>query len=412
LQTLFTTAWLAAELRKPRAKATDYSDTKSPLTLRITPAGGASWSTRRVLPDGRYGRVSLGSYPAIGISEARRRALQAQGLLQAGRDPVAEKRAIKAKAIADRNRVSVSTAWRAYADAKTASGRWGAAHARNAGLFYLRVIAPAFATRALADITRADWTGLVADCGRHGTGAKATALRLIRGFDAYAEMTGWIPHAVLPRKSGALAPACAPRQHTPTDSDIIGIWNAAAALRPKARIFIRLLILTAARRGEVSDIRAGEIDLDACLWRLPAGRSKNKTAHVMPLSALALEELKSVWPSAQVPPNYYLLGGRSGLQDFSAVKRELDRAIGNYAWRLHDLRRAARTTMARLGIPSDFAESALNHTSHRSVLEKTYNTHAYENEKLHALRIWQAHVERLLDPTPDTAEVVPLRRAG
>jgi hypothetical protein len=244
-----TTAWLTAELRRPRTKAADFADIKTPgLTLRITAAGGASWSTRRMLADGRYGRVGLGSYPSVGISEARKRALQTQSALSAGRDPVAEKRAVRAKAIADKNRLTVSDAWRDYARAKTTSGTWGEGHARNADLFFRRVIAPALGARALADVTRADWARLVAGEGNNGMGAKATALRFVRGFDSYAEVAGWIPHAVLPRKSALLAPPVPPRQTTPGDADIIAIWHAAAALRPKARVFIRLLILTACRR--------------------------------------------------------------------------------------------------------------------------------------------------------------------
>jgi integrase len=410
-----TTTRLMAELRKPRTKTKDFADDKTPgLTLRITLGGGASWSTRRMLADGRYARVSLGSYPAVGIGEARKRALNAQSALSAGRDLVGEKRAIRAKAQADKNRLTVADAWRSYAHAKTTGGAWGDAHATNAELFFGRVLDPAFGPRALMDVTRADWTRLIAAAGKGGQGAKANALRFIRGFDSYAEVAGWIPHAVLPRKSALLAPPCPPRQNTPTDDDIVRIWNAADTLRPKARVYTRLLILTAARRGEVADIRAGEIDLDAGLWRLPGARSKNKTAHTMPLNALALAELTSIWPTEPVPERHCLLGesGYSGLQNYSRVKDALDAAIGNDAWVVHDLRRAARTGMARLGVPSDHAEAALNHVSHRSALERTYNTHGYADEAVAALRVWQNHVERLLHP--DTAEIVPMpiRRAG
>jgi integrase len=406
-----TTTWLTAELRRPRTKTTDFADLKIPgLTLRITPAGGASWSTRRVLPDGRYGRVGLGNYPAVGISEARKRALQTQSALSAGRDPVKEKRAIRAKTIADKNRLTVADAWRAYTDAKTTGGAWGEAHATNAGLFFRRVLDPMLGSRALADVTRADWTKLIA--AQTGQGARANCLRYVRGFDAYAEIAGWIAHAVLPRKSAMLAPPCAARQNTPSDNDIVAIWNAAETLRPKARVYIRLVILTAARRGEIADIRVGEIDRDAGLWRLPAARSKNGIAHTMPLGTLGLAELQSIWPTEPVLDRYRLLGetGYSGLQDYSRVKSKLNAAIGNDAWVVHDLRRAARTTLARLGVVSDHAEAALNHVSHRSALERTYNTHGYVDEALAALRVWQSHVERLLNP--DTAEIIPLRRPG
>jgi hypothetical protein len=134
---------------------------------------------------------------------------------------------------------------------------------------------------------------------------------------------------------------------------------------------------------------------------------------VVPLGALALAELRSVWPAEPVSGRFCLLGetGYTGLHNFSRIKAALDAAIGNSEWRVHDLRRAARSTMARLGVPSDHAEAALNHISHRSTLQRTYDTHDYQAEAIGALRIWQAHVERLLDPGQG-AEVVPLRRIG
>ena len=198
-----TAAWLWAELRKPRDRAADFADAKVlGLTLRLSPNGVAAWSTRRLLPDGRYTRVALGLFPATGIAEARQRALQTQGALQGGADPVSLKRAAKAKAKADKARPTVADCWREYAHAKATSEQWGPAHARNADLFFSRGVAPVLGIRALADITRADWIRVITVEGKKGQGAKATALRLIRGFDAYSETAGWIERAVLPRKAG------------------------------------------------------------------------------------------------------------------------------------------------------------------------------------------------------------------
>jgi integrase len=134
----------------------------------------------------------------------------------------------------------------------------------------------------------------------------------------------------------------------------------------------------------------------------------------MPLGDLALVEIKSIWPvegSDPVAPGVCLLGesGFTGLQDFSRIKAALDAAIGDDNWRVHDLRRTARSMMSRLGVASDHAEAALNHISHRSALQRTYDTHDFRPEAVAALQIWQAHVARLLDPGPG-AEVVPIRR--
>src|SRR5579864_7085155 len=64
----------------------------SGLVLRLTPSGAASWSVRARTADGKRTRPTLGTWPAMGIAEARKRALAAIADIQAGGDPTAAKR--------------------------------------------------------------------------------------------------------------------------------------------------------------------------------------------------------------------------------------------------------------------------------------------------------------------------------
>ena len=52
-----------------------------------------------------------------------------------------------------------------------------------------------------------------------------------------------------------------------------------------------LLVLTAARSGEVRLATWDEMDLDAVVWTIPAARMKAKSDHRVPLSGRALEIL-------------------------------------------------------------------------------------------------------------------------
>jgi hypothetical protein len=74
------------------------------LVLRMTPSGTATWSLRTRTRDGRQTRPTLGSWPAMGIAEARRAALATLCSVQAGADPVAAKRAARATRDAARAR--------------------------------------------------------------------------------------------------------------------------------------------------------------------------------------------------------------------------------------------------------------------------------------------------------------------
>lgn len=57
-----------------------------------------------------------------------------------------------------------------------------------------------------------------------------------------------------------------------------------------------------------------------------------------------------------------------------------------------------RTGLAKLGVSTEIAEATLNHVSHRSIIERTYNVHNYEEEILRAMSAWQEHVAELVRP--------------
>lgn len=418
MQVKLNDTWLRA-MPKPEAGRVEVRDMACPgLVLRITPTGAASWSARGVLPDGRHGRVPLGTYPEVGLAEARKRALAAKAAVQGGADPLAAKRAARAEAEARRLAPTVSDRWNEWAAVATRTamkGRgWSDAHAERVDWMLKKVVAPEIGKRPLAETTRADWSAMVSAAHKRGPAAAGNFLRIAAAFLNHAEAAGWIDAPLLPRKASKLAPPVASRERTLTDDELVRVWRAAESLAPKLRAFARLLILTAGRRAEVAGMTLAEVAREAGLWRLPAPRAKNRREHVVPLGALALAELGAIWPNdaGEVEPGAFLLGrhGNSPFQGFSRCKAALDEASGVSGWGWHDLRRTARTGMARLGVPREAAEAALNHIGGKVGLVETYDRHDYEAEALAALARWQAHVGALIAPQPSAA-ILPLRRA-
>jgi integrase len=91
---------------------------------------------------------------------------------------------------------------------------------------------------------------------------------------------------------------------------------------------------------------------------------------------------------------------------FSVPKRSLDAASGVTGWRLHDLRRTARSLMSRAGVDSDIAERCLAHTI--GGVRGVYDRYAYHAEKKHAFEALAAQIEHIVNPPADV--VVPIRR--
>jgi integrase len=67
-------------------------------------------------------------------------------------------------------------------------------------------------------------------------------------------------------------------------------------------------------------------------------------------------------------------------------------------WTLHDLRRSAKSLMARAGVRPDISERVLGHVI--GGVEGTYDRHSYVDEKRDALEKLAAMIERILAPPP------------
>jgi integrase len=170
---------------------------------------------------------------------------------------------------------------------------------------------------------------------------------------------------------------------------------------------VKLLILTAARREEISQLRWAEINLTktplgegddeipAQAIKLPGYRTKNGRVHVVPLSQPALAILKA----RQQNGREYVFGvGEHGFSGFSKSKERLDTWTPlAKPWIIHDLRRSAATGMAKLGIQPHIIEAILNHASgHKAGVAGIYNQATYEPEKRAGLHLWAKHISELV----------------
>ena len=160
------------------------------------------------------------------------------------------------------------------------------------------------------------------------------------------------------------------------------------------RDLIRLLVLTGQRLREVANLSWDEIDLDKAIITLPPSRTKNHREHVVPLSAPALEILKG---RAHNERELVFGNGVRGFSGFSKAKRLLDeRAKLKAPWVVHDIRRSVATGLAKLVQPH-VVECVLGHLGgFRAGIVSTYNLHAYEDEKRHALNLWGKHIGGLV----------------
>jgi integrase len=184
------------------------------------------------------------------------------------------------------------------------------------------------------------------------------------------------------------------RSRVLSDAELRTIWNALPE-QGDYRDLIRLLILTGQRLREIGDLSWREVDLGKAIITLPPSRTKNHREHVVPLSVPALEILKG--RARNERELVFGQTGDHGFSGFSRAKGLLDqRAKLKVPWVVHDIRRSVATGLARLVQPH-IVECVLGHVGgFKAGIASTYNLHAYEDEKRHALDLWGKHISGLV----------------
>ncbi|WP_338690436.1 tyrosine-type recombinase/integrase [Bradyrhizobium sp. 26S5] len=124
---------------------------------------------------------------------------------------------------------------------------------------------------------------------------------------------------------------------------------------------IRLLLLTGARRGEVLAARWGQFDFTRSEWIKPGATTKQKTDHVIPLSAPAMELLKEMKETGK---GEYLFPSRDGghRKDVKDSWSALCNAAKIDGLRLHDLRHSFASILATGGASLPLIGTLLGHT--------------------------------------------------
>jgi len=417
------------------------------LQLRVYPSGTKSFRYRYRLPGSP---LTIGSFPAISLKEARERHLAAARLVARGVDPkehqqqqeIAQKRA-KAEAAAALTVEQLATEFVTEYVRKRHKDP-----GQTERLLTVEVLGdesePKWRYRKVRDLKLRDAVLLVREIDRRAPSVANDTASLIKKLWRFGASQG---HDIDAKEMADLEKPSReePRERALEVEEISTLWTSLAGLRStqpggtlkKGRedrrgtreelrmsraiaIGLKLLLVTAQRRGELLKARWSDVDLDKMLWTIPEAHLKTakkrrkkangaddenrrENAHKVPLSDLAVElfrELKDEQRNQERNSTYVFPTAHSTrLGDVPMDEKSLTRAAarnqcGLEHWTPHDLRRTAATHMNRLGINFIWVEKVLNHKLQGML--KVYNKHPYEDEKRQALDQWAAELRRIV----------------
>jgi integrase len=377
------------------------------LMLVVGADGSRKW-VLRLQADGKRRDFGLGSAIEVSLADARVEAERLRQMVRAGLDPVAER-----KKVADPVPTFADAARRVHAEHEPT---WKNAKHAAQWLTSLEAHAfPHFGTVSVTEVTGPMVRDALAEIWLTlPETARRVRQRIATVLD-WAHAKGYraaeAPRAMLTAGRGL------PRQPKARQHFAALGWKAVPKFlqdldaTPHAgevtKLAVRFLILTAARSGEVRGATWREVDLDARVWSIPAGRMKAGRPHAVPLSdaTVAVLQRAAEMRMSDDPDALVFPGERRGrpMSDMT-LTMALRRMKADCT--AHGFRSSFRDWAAEAtNFPREVAEAALAHVLADKV-EAAYRRSDLLEKRRRMMDAWAGFC------TGGNGKVVPMARAG
>lgn len=265
-----------------------------------------------------------------------------------------------------------------------------------------KYILPYFKGRTFVDIRRSDVTALLDHIeDNHGAFTADYTLSVLRTIATWVSKRDDAYQPPFVRGMARVSAQARARKRILDDAELRAVWAAADSAGAYGAL-VKLLLLTAQRRGAVLNIKRSDIDLASGVWNVPQEERAKGVGGELKLPELALDIVRQ---QPRLVGNDFVFVHRG--MNLERAKTRLDEASGVSGFTLHDLRRTARSLMSRAEVRPDIAERVLGHAI--GGVAGVYDRHAYASEKADALRRLAALVGTIINPPVDN--VVALRGA-
>ena len=390
---------------KPTGERYEVTDrVMSGLVGRISSSGRVTFVLRARNAAGKMQTITLGTYPELTLKAARDAANRTKLDIKSGRDPNAEKQAIRQAAAIENDKTSLRTVIveyeKRFAPSKSSWRPRGPKSERSGARRAIEGVYADLLDHPIMKITEEDFANAVSNYKRvrqsdgrptangHASRARAylgPVLDWTAGRKSYQKLgASRLPKLPVASLAATHDPAAddptitGKRTRVLTEAELRAVLPLLTFPAPKLdglrldpakdfrAIAMRFMLLTAARLDEVCSMRWRDFDRENCVWRKPKVKSTKggPRGQALPLSQAARELLNSLpgWDANRAGDLVFSNGsGVAPLDNWTRFQRALHRKSGTSDWHRHDLRRTAATIMYSLKVPASTIEQILAH---------------------------------------------------
>ena len=383
----------AIKRAKPGTKPVKLSDSKG-LYLLVSPTGSKLWRWKYRV-QGKEKVMALGAYPDVPLAQAREAMAEARKVLASGADPMVKRKTDKVatRTAAENSFETVARMWWAH---------WKPARSeQHAGQVMRRFEAnvfPYIGARPVSEILAPELVAMLKAIEKRGvndlakralqTSGQVFRYAIAHGLATRNPATDIKPSDVLASRQKQNLARIDGKELPQLLRHIEGYKGAATT-----RLAMKLMALTFVRTTELIDARWEEFDLDGARWDIPADRMKMKTPHIVPLSAQAVNLLKTL----------QLITGHSAL--LFPGERDHEKSMSNntilkalermgYKGRMtgHGFRGVASTLLHEMGFDHAHIELQLAHQE-RDEVSAAYNHATYIKQRASMMQDWADYLD-------------------
>ncbi len=375
------------------------------LRLLVRSSGAKLWQYRYRLA-GKASIFSIGAYPAVKLSDARKAAAEAREQVARGINPAQARKTLQLT-----QNQELATTFQGVSEEWIALKKmgWTPYYLRQITRFFASDVYSVIGAMPIRQVTAAHILAILKKA--EARGAESVAINLRQWIGAvfrYAVSTlraDVDPAAAL---KGAISKPKTEHAKALSKEEIakLSIALEKHGGYPVTRIALKLLMLSMVRTGELRQAEWLEFDLEHAEWRVPAERMKMREIHIVPLSRQAVSLLSDL--KAMTGGNKYLFPNirqPKTCMTGTTINRALERmgftAIGFSG---HGFRATASTMLNEMGYRSDLIERQLAHAD-RNKVRASYNQAEYLPERQAMLQHWADVCDSLM---AGNRKIIPL----
>lgn len=372
------------------------------LWCEVTSRGSRSWLLRyKVRGAGGVERwLGLGGHPTVSLARARELAAQARTMLAEGRDPMLEKQALALEQ--KREGRTVGECVSDFIEAQKPAWRASTIKANESLARTMNLAEGGIGSRPLATLTAeqvVNWLQPIwTRTPQRGRKMRMLLAQAIERAEALGQRdaslknpAGW---SVLRHALPAASKVRPVEHHRFVAGDDVRIfWKALAEHNGAGAEALRLIVLTGVRHSEATHATWDEFALDGPepLWSIPAGRTKQRRPHLVPLAPAAASVLRTMEKARRGDLVFSGILARKAISS-TTMAATLKRMGGDWAERVtpHGLRASLRSWCASAAVPAEVAEMLLGHVADQVV--RAYQRDDLLPQRREVLARWAAFV--------------------